>query len=131
MASRDDDSTGARASAELQVVLLGEAALHGPVAVFVADEFMRYVAANDAACVLLGYTRDELLGLHVTDVASAPVAPELYAEMLRRGSSVGVTPVRRKDGTVVQLTYCAGKTQIAGMPFYVSFGWVADDSPSV
>jgi PAS domain S-box-containing protein len=129
----DRDLADARASAELQAIMLGEAVLHGPLAVLVADEFMRYVAVSDAACTLLGYRREELLALRVTDVADAPIAPELYSEMLRSGSASGTTPLRRKDGTLVTFRYAAGRTRIAGMPFYVSFGLEdvgGDNSPA-
>ena len=53
----------------VQAGLLGEAIDRGPMLVLVADEEMRYVAANQLACDVLGYTRDELLGLRTTDVA--------------------------------------------------------------
>jgi len=46
----------------IQASLLGEAIEHGPVAVFVADEHGNYVAVNQAACTMLGYTRIELVG---------------------------------------------------------------------
>ena len=41
----------------VQTVLLGEAVEHAPVAILVADEEMRYVAANATATKLFGYTR--------------------------------------------------------------------------
>ena len=46
----------------MQSVLIGEAVEHAPVAILVSDEEGRYVAANEHACELLGYTREELLG---------------------------------------------------------------------
>ena len=49
----------------IQASLLGEAVDTGPVAIFVADEQMRYVAVNAYAAELLGYTRAELLELRV------------------------------------------------------------------
>ena len=67
----------------IQVGLLGEAIDRGPVGVLVADENMRYIAANQFACVLLGYTRAELLELRVTDVAPAPESPDRYTHMIR------------------------------------------------
>ena len=60
----------------MQQGLLYEAWDQAPALVFVADENMRYIAVNRTACETLGYTRDELLGLSVTDIAVAPDAPE-------------------------------------------------------
>ena len=56
----------------VQSVLLGEAVEHAPVAILVADDEMRYVAANATACELLGYTREELLQLRVTGSGAVP-----------------------------------------------------------
>ena len=53
----------------IQTALLGEAVEGGPALVFVADEQMRYIAVNQFACQALGYTREELLGLNVPEVA--------------------------------------------------------------
>ncbi len=50
----------------IQTGLVGEALENGPAMVLIADEDMRYVAANVYACEQLGYTRAELLGLRVT-----------------------------------------------------------------
>ena len=54
----------------IQASLLGEAVDSGPVAVFVADEQMRYVAVNEYAASLLGYSRAELLKLDMTLASS-------------------------------------------------------------
>ena len=56
----------------IQTALLGEAVEAGPALVFVADEQMRYIAVNQFACAALGYTREELLALHVPDIAREP-----------------------------------------------------------
>lgn len=101
---------------------LGEAALNCDVAIFVADEDMHYVAVNDAACRLLGYKREELLQVRVTDIAIAPGADDLYAEMIQIGEAFGTTPLRKKDGSVVLFSYWAAKTVAAAMPLYISFG---------
>ena len=55
-----------------------------PCCVFVADENRRYVAVNDYACRLLGYTREELLELTVDQIARYGEAPGEYAEMVAR-----------------------------------------------
>ena len=104
----------------IQVGLLGEAIDQGPVGVLVADENMRYIAANQFACVLLGYTRSELLDLRVTDVAPAPSSPEEYTEMIRKGYLTGETELKHADGSAISASYVAGKTVVAGMELYVS-----------
>jgi len=103
----------------IQATLLGEAIDFGPAAVFVADENRKYVAVNQAACELLGYTREELLSLTVDDVAESRGQ---WEEMQVNGSVNGLTDVRRKDGTLVPFRYTAGRTRVAGMPVYVSVG---------
>jgi PAS domain-containing protein len=97
----------------IQASLLGEALDNGPVAVFVFDEDMRYVAANADLCALLGYARDELLLLRVSD------------EVLVNGTGRRLAWLRRKDGGAVELEYAARETTIAGMMVYVAVGWAA------
>jgi PAS domain S-box-containing protein len=109
----------------IQTSLLGEAIENGPVAVLVADEHGRYVAVNQAACRLLGYTREELLAMQATDVARYDEAPAEWAEMELRGSHTGVSTVTCKNGSTVEFAYVAGATVVAGMPVFVSFGTAA------
>ena len=107
----------------IQASLLGEAVDSGPVAIFVADEQMRYVAVNAYAAEMLGYTRPELLGLRVTDVVQTPDATEHFDEVIAHRQRDGIAVMTRKDGTVFQLGYRARETTVAGMPLYVSVGW--------
>jgi PAS domain S-box-containing protein len=109
----------------IQTALLGEATDDGPALIFIADDDMRYVAVNQCACQTLGYTRDELLALRVDDVAREPDAPTQFDEMLVRGFHHGTSVLTRKDGTTVDFLYRASKTQLAGMNFFVSVGFVA------
>jgi PAS domain S-box-containing protein len=106
----------------IQSPLLGEAIENGPAAVFVADEHGKYVAVNLAACVMLGYTREELLGLRVADIAQYSEAGEEWAEMRKAGTRAGTSRLTRKDGTSVEFRYLAGATIVAGMPVFVSVG---------
>src|SRR5437899_11825111 len=106
----------------IQASLLGEAIENGPVAVFVADEDGQYVAVNQAACVMLGYTRKELLDLRVVDVARYAEADAEWTEMRKSGARVGTSRLTRKDETVVEFSYVAGATTLAGMPLYISVG---------
>jgi len=116
-----------RAAADLiQPGLLGEAVDSGPALVFVADDAGRYVAVNRRACEVLGYEREELLELRVTDVATDEEVPDLYTALRRVGTAAGTTTLRAKDGTLHAYTYRATETTTAGMPFWVSVGFVDD-----
>jgi len=104
----------------IQTSLLGEAIEHAPVAVFVADEQGRFVAVNQAACVLLGYDRGELLQLSVADIAPDGSAEDEQPSERRMG--VRTSTLTRKDGSTVQFTYATGATSVAGMPVSVCVG---------
>ena len=109
----------------IQTALLGEAVDAGPALVFVADADMRYIAVNEFACQTLGYTRDELLDLRVSEVARDAVAPSQYDEMLARGSHSGVSTLTCNDGSTVEFAYHATKTRVAGLHLFVSVGFLA------
>jgi PAS domain S-box-containing protein len=110
----------------IQTALLGEAVDGGPALVFVADEDMRYIAVNEFACRTLGYTRDELLELRVSEVAREAAAPSQYDELLAEGSRHGTSILTCKDGSTVGFDYRATQTRVAGMHLFVSVGFVAD-----
>jgi PAS domain S-box-containing protein len=110
----------------IQASLLGEAVEHAPFAVLVADEEGRYVAVNLAACLMLGYTRDELLSLELHDVAPSDAAAEQYDALKDAGTSIGISELTRKDGGTVRFSYVAGATVVAGMGVYVAVGAAID-----
>jgi PAS domain S-box-containing protein len=109
----------------IQTSLLGEAIENGPVAVLVTDEHGRYVAVNQAACLLLGRSREELLALPAAEVALHDQVPAHWAERELHGTQSGIARVTRKDGSSVEFAYVAGATVVAGMPVYVSVGTAA------
>jgi PAS domain S-box-containing protein len=111
-----------RAIADLQRTLLGEAIDEAPVLVFVADDEGRYVAVNRHACEVLGYSRRQLLGMTVSEVAVAPDAPELYASMLSQGHLEGRTPIRCSDGRLLTLRYSAKAVKVGGLDYWISIG---------
>jgi PAS domain S-box-containing protein len=115
------------AEALIQTALLGEAVDAGPALIFVADERMEYLAVNERACAELGYTREELLELSVTDVARAPESPTQYDELLVRGFRYGTSILTRRDGSTVEFQYRASKTTVAGLDLFVSIGFVRED----
>ncbi|HEX4929591.1 MAG TPA: PAS domain S-box protein [Gaiellaceae bacterium] len=111
----------------VQKSLVGEALEHGPMAIFVADENGRYIAVNAYACKLLGYTRDELLGLHLSEVAVNPGALEDFDEMRRNRRRAGTTVLRHRDGSELAMNFRASETTVGGMPLYIGICWLDDD----
>ena len=111
----------------VQLGLLGEAVDGAEVAVLVADENGEYVAANRYACELLGYSREELVGLRVHDVSVDPEVAGHYQRFVNDRHDRGTVMLRRKDGSTFAFRYLAGETRIAALTYYVSFGVPDED----
>ena len=106
--------------------LIGEAALERATEpAYVMDpEHGRIVAANDAGCALLGYTRAELLELPIAEIHPAEVTElsELLERVLRdqRASTITLT-CRTKQGTFLpteislHALLLGGKLRILGL----------------
>jgi hypothetical protein len=75
---------------------------------------------------VLGYTREELLGLRVTDVARETSSRTEYDEMLARGSRAGVSILTTKDGRELTFEYRATQTKVAGLELFVAVGFVVE-----
>ena len=106
----------------VQAGLLGEAIDAGPALVFVADEDMRFLAVNYAVCDALGYDREELLGLSVTDVVADAGVQEDYARMVVEGTAAGRSTLLCRDGSHLAVEYRASQVTLAHMRVYVSIG---------
>jgi PAS domain S-box-containing protein len=106
-----------------QLALLGEAAecMDG-VAIFVWDDDRNYVAVNQAACRLLGRSRDEILQMRVGDMTPNRASP-LFEDVQHAGVHTGTHAFER--GTVDFMTT---RTKIAGLPYFVSICWVGNDA---
>src|SRR4051794_28559995 len=107
----------------VQMTLLGEALEHLRVAVIVAQDGERPIAVNQAACALTGYSRDELLGLPAAELSGR--SPREHERKLldftRHGRAPGHGPLRRKDGSIVEVQYRWTATRVAGMDFHLFF----------
>jgi PAS domain S-box-containing protein len=91
-------------------------------AILVADAEGRYVDANPASEELLGYTRDELLQMQVSDiVARQPAWTDAeYARYQQQGQWRGELEVRRKDGTTVPVEARASVACLPNGPLFIS-----------
>jgi PAS domain S-box-containing protein len=79
--------------------LLVEQAADG---IFVSDARGHYSDVNAAGCQMLGYSRQEILGLHILDVIAADEKPRLAPELAKLGNGEVVRSTwrfRRKDGS--------------------------------
>ncbi|MEJ7762017.1 MAG: PAS domain S-box protein [Thermomicrobiales bacterium] len=91
-------------------------------AILVTDGERRYRDANAAAEVLLGYGREELLGLRVEDVVAVePDWTEAEFERFRtEGRWHGEMELRRKDGSTVPVEARATVVDLPEGPVYLS-----------
>lgn len=104
----------------LQRSLLGEAIdFLEDVAVFVWNEERNYVAVNEAACEVVGLSREELIGMRVGALSANDAADEI--EAVRSTTPFeGASSFTRPDGTEVRLTWMTVHTKVAGLGYMVS-----------
>lgn len=97
---------------DLQEALCGTAEQHrllfesaaAPMWVF-DNETLRFLEVNDATIHVYGYSREEFLGMVITDIRPAPEVRKLLSHLsqLRRWqtANAGVWKHRTKDGTLM------------------------------
>src|SRR4051812_28013784 len=99
---------------------LEQLVLNWPDAVLVYDGDVRqYVVVNVAAERLLGYTRDEILGLQPGDLSHPDDAleiPSVIAEAERDGSVRRPWRARCKDGSIIEMEMTLTRTWLDGRP---------------
>lgn len=71
-------------------------------AILIADDARRYIAANDAACDLLGYSREEILTKRIDDVLVATQAEveAMWASFLNAGEYSDRAVLRSNNGSI-------------------------------
>lgn len=80
-----------------------------PPAKVEADSTRRYVYVNDAACELLGYSREELLNMRIDDISfpsGAHVKP-MYTQFVEDGDMRGIFALKRKSGEIIWVRFRA------------------------
>jgi diguanylate cyclase (GGDEF)-like protein/PAS domain S-box-containing protein len=88
--------------------------LHGLDA---AGEPTRFISVNDAACVQLGYTREELRGLTLRAIDAAPEPGQLrrmMAVLLRDGHVLYESVRKTRDGALVPVEISSSLTEVEG-----------------
>ncbi len=89
-------------------------------AIFVCDMNARFIDANKEACKGLGYTREELLTLSLSDV-DPDFETEQHVKIFWEGLTAGKTLTiesshRRKDGSLFPVEIHIGKLEVNGQP---------------
>ncbi|MBV9122768.1 MAG: response regulator [Planctomycetes bacterium] len=77
-------------------------------ALLVADEGGYLVEVNPAACILLGYDREEFLRLHIWDLLSPsdlPAGQDLWRTILAAGKGEGEWTLRHWEGMAIEIEY--------------------------
>jgi PAS domain S-box-containing protein len=108
-----------------RTIMSGTVFEHASEPAYVMDpEQSRILAANDAGCAMLGYTRDELLTISIAQIhpSELPELTELLERVLRNGraSTIKLT-CRTKQGTFLPTEISlyalelAGRTRILGL----------------
>ncbi len=100
--------------------LLGEAAEHAALGVSVYDDDGHFVAMNDRAAQLLGYSRDELLEHDVADFTDGGIDRSV---LLKQQVREGIRLLHRKDGTSVPVAFVVAPTRVATRGFFISTFW--------
>ena|SRR5689334_22577319 len=86
--------------------------------ILIANNRARYVDVNAAAAAATGYTRQELLRMHLWDLTPIPnraLGGRLWRAFLRRGRMTGRYALRRRDGSIVEADYLAVANVLPGV----------------
>ncbi len=86
------------------------------------DGYHQYV--NDAACARLGYTREELLALHISDI-DPYFTPDVWdharEQLKQQKSFVLESHHRRKDGTIFPIEVTGTYLEFQGNAYFIAF----------
>ncbi|HEX7597008.1 MAG TPA: PAS domain S-box protein, partial [Polyangia bacterium] len=92
-------------------------------AILLSNEEERLIEVNDAACRQLGYSRAELLGLHLLDIVPEDERAR-FASVQQRLAQAGHLLVeanqRRKDGTVIPVELAVSLIKLDGKPAFMA-----------
>jgi PAS domain S-box-containing protein len=85
----------------------------------------RYVEVNERWCNLFGYSREEMLTMRAGDltVNAGRSGREMFAHILEEGELVSDGTARRRDGSLLPLTFRATRRQIAAETLILVAVW--------
>ena len=124
----ENESTRLLIAPHVQATLLAEAIQTAEVGFIVWDDDRHYIAANAAACAILGCTLEELLGSVVGD--RTVEGQEIVDAVVRGRGGRGRVTFERFDGGRSTVEYLTFATRTAGMPHMASVIWRAEEDAS-
>jgi PAS domain S-box-containing protein len=91
-------------------------------AIFLLARDERIIEVNDAACRMLGYTRDELLSMRMGDITPEEKrkhVEEVNRMLAEKGHLIFTATNRRKDGTIFPVEVAASLTELDGVSAFM------------
>lgn len=100
-----------------------------PPAEVEVDSSRRYIAVNDAACELLGYSRQELLGMSIDDISypsGAHVRP-MFSKFVEDGAMSGIFALRRKSGDGIMVRFVSHLVDGRSLASWTHYSPIAEE----
>ena len=113
-----------RRKAEQAFFLMNHALDNVREAAFLTDEHARFYYVNGEACRILGYTREEMLGMGVSDIDSSFPAerwPDHWAEIKEKGSLTFESRHQDRDGHLIPVEVDANYFEYDGRAYNLAF----------
>jgi PAS domain-containing protein len=112
---------------EIQATLMAEAMATATAGFLIWDDDRHYIAANRAACRMLGCTLETIVGSVVGSRTAE--GDDVVATVIAGGGGRGRITVERFDGSgPIALEYVTFSTRTAGLPYMASVIWPAEDA---
>src|ERR1700751_5345427 len=107
--------------------LLAEAWHNAEVGAMVFDDDPTFLTANAAYLDLLGYSRSEMSSIKAGTnlLADEPGRAPRGGRLIPEDRLHGKMPIRRKDGSVLNVDYFIVPTRVARLPYYIALLWPA------
>jgi two-component system, cell cycle sensor histidine kinase and response regulator CckA len=89
-------------------------------AIFLSDASARFIAVNNAACTLTGYSRAELLDMHIPELhehMDLDAYRQYHGKIMAGEESVTEAKILRKNGTKVETEFSNRRIVIGGVPY--------------
>ena len=100
---------------------------------YVHDAQGRFIDVNQTACDNLGYTRQELLGMHVEQVSvlEREVLEQIWARHAPGSNALSANQHRRKDGSYYQLDVHITCLEVEGQKYFMGLGRRAEQRHTI